>query len=250
MATSITIGNQKGGVAKSTTAVTLGYGLAAEGNSVLLIDLDPQGNLANLLGMRQESCVFDWLINGTKPDNLIRDTGRDRLYLMPGDKRTASASTLLAAESYQVTFLEGLLQPLRKTCDVIIMDTAPSTSLLQGAAVKAGDLLIIPSACDFLSIGGVAKLFDTIREIQAKVDYKGRLVGVLPTFYDGTKESRAILSEMCEKFGKDNVLSPIHRAAVLRECSAYGKTIYEFDLTSRAAEEYNELVTRVLKLLK
>jgi chromosome partitioning protein len=149
-----------------------------------------------------------------------------------------------------MTYLGTALKPVMDRYDFLLFDTSPSVGFLQGAALWVSDYLIIPSAVDFLSLEGVSKVTDTLTEIRASIGWTGKLAGIQPTFYDATKESKTILADMGEKFGKETILAPIHRAVVLRECAAYGQTIFELDQNSRAAAEYSGLVNHVLKVAR
>jgi chromosome partitioning protein len=111
----IAIANQKGGVGKTTTAVTLAHGLARAGKDTLLIDFDPQGQCATGLGMRQERGVFNWLINGDQLKDILRPTGRAGMWLLSGNKDTAAAQILLSAQNKPVNFVQRQLQPILRT---------------------------------------------------------------------------------------------------------------------------------------
>lgn len=243
----IAIASQKGGVAKTTSAVNLGAGLARVGRRVLLLDLDPQGQCASSLGRDHESGVFNWLIAGYPLADVVRTTGRDGLSLIPGDRRTAVAQIVLNAERRTLQAIRERLPALQRTSlDYLVIDTAPSLGGLQEAALLAADLVIIPTACDFLAAEGALHTFDTLRTLRDHDGWKGRVLGVLPTFYDETtKESRAMLAELRDTFGQKQVLTPIHRATVVRECGASGVSIWERAPSSRTAEEYRALVERV-----
>jgi chromosome partitioning protein len=241
----ITIANQKGGVGKTTTAVTLGHGLALKNYTTLVVDLDPQGQCASHLGLDQADGVFDLLVNGPPLRDVLRTTGRPDLWLLPGSKRTKTAETLMAIEHQGVNTLGEILgeQVNGERLHYLVLDTAPSAGGLQENALFACDLLVVPSAVDHLSLEGVAEVLKTLEML-------GRpsppLVRILPTFYDEvTKESKTNLTRLQAAFGQ-GVLHPIHRAAVLRECPALGLTIFEHDCESRAAEEYGRLVWGVL----
>lgn len=242
----VTVANQKGGVGKTTTAVTLAHGLALQGYNVLLVDLDPQGQCASHLGLAGEPGVFNLLVNGPPLRDVVRTTGRENFWLLPGDKRSKTAETLLALERRGVDLLSGLLRE-RINGDrlhYVVLDTAPSAGGLQENGLYAADLLLIPSAVDHLSLEGVAEVLKTLRALGRPSPPP---TWVLPTFYDQvTRESRINLERLRTAFG-DLVLEPIHRATVLRECPALGRTIFEHGPETRAAEEYARLVWKVRK---
>lgn len=245
----ITLVNQKGGVAKSTTATTLAHGLAIAGKKTLLVDLDGQGQSSTLLGLEQEPGVFDLLMADKRPDQVIRATGRDNLFIIPGNKYTLRAQILIAVEKLGMDFLQSRLKGV--DYDYLIFDTPPSASDLTDQALYMSDFFIIPSATDFLSSEGVFKMIERIKDLESKnPGWRSKLLAVIPTFYDGvSKESQANIDELKKHFG-DKVQEAIHRATILRECPAFGKTIFEYGKSSRAAEEYQRLVDFVLEATK
>jgi chromosome partitioning protein len=242
----ITIANQKGGVGKTTTAVTLAHGLAIQGRETLLLDLDPQGQCASALGLAHESGAFNLLAAGQTLADVTRTTGRPRLALIPGDKRTATAQIVLNAEGFDLAVVKNLLHPaLRNGLDLVVVDTAPSVGGLQEAALFAADLVVIPTAADYLATEGVVRILETIAALVRR-GWSGVVFGVLPTFYDDvTRESQATLADLKNTVGEGLVLAPVHRATLLRECASEGKTIWEVDPRSRPAQEYADLVWRL-----
>lgn len=243
----IAIANQKGGVGKTTTAVHLAHGLALAGKQVLLIDLDPQGQCATALGLKQESGVFSLLVTDSPVKELVR-TARPDLWLLPGDKRTGTAQRVVLAEGKRISYLAEIIRPFsRNGLDYILFDTAPSVGGLQEMALWASDLVVVPCATDFLAAEGVGKIIETMDVLVQDHRWSGNLFGVVPTFFDRvTNESAATLNDLKQKFG-DSVLKPIRRATILRECAANGKTVFEMDSKCQAAKEYAALVHALLK---
>jgi len=248
----ISVINSKGGVAKSTTAVCLAHGLALRDKRTLLMDLDPQGAVASLLGMNQEQCVFDLLVSkpsDLKTEQAIRASGRKNLYIIPGNRRTATAQAVLTADKEPLTYLRDRVKDIAADYDFMIIDTAPGLGDLLYMALRMSDYYLTPSACDFLSSEGIFRIQDIIKAIKEREDYAPRWLGILPTYYDHTKESAATIEDLRKHFDKQ-ILQPIHRATILREAAAAGLTIFEQDRKSRAAEEYNQLIDYVLQEVK
>ena len=250
----ICIANQKGGVGKTTTAVSLAHSLVLKGKRVLLIDLDPQGQSATAFGRSPEPGVFYLLTMGMSQqetnfvNSWVRFSGREGLHILPGDQQTMAAQTVLNAQDSPVSAIRQTVSRFFKDGpNYIIFDTAPSVGGIQERAVWASDLVIVPTATEFLSADGVSKVLRMMSILQEKKNWRGNLLGILPTFYDEqTRESKATMDDLRSRFDA-SLLPPIHRATLLRECAAEGQTIFEVDPLCRAAKEYQALTQLVMK---
>jgi len=214
---------------------------------VLLVDLDPQGQVASALGREHESGVFSWLVAGFTLADVVRSTGRDNLSFVPGNKRTSVAQVMLNFEGKTLKVMKKRLPEIDGAgFQAVIFDTAPQVGGLQEAALLASSQVIIPTATDYLSSEGVLKTLGTLAILREEHGWKGDVLGLLPTFFDSvTREATATLESLHRAFGDKLVLSPIHRATILRECASEGMTIWEKAPKSRAAEEYAELIWKV-----
>ena len=242
----IAIANQKGGVGKTTTAVTIGHALAYKGYSVLLLDLDSQGHCSTYLGLRPQPQVYELLAMARPAEACITPTGRADLFLISGNEKTAEAKMILAGRAFREEAVRDALVPLHNTYDYILIDTPPSLDLLHQAALVAATHVLIPTATEFLAIHGVGRIIDSIENYN-KRGYQAKILGIVPTFYDErTLESQQALEEIRRVFG-GLVYPLVHRATVLREAPGYAKTIWEYAPKERAAEEYGQIVGRLLK---
>jgi chromosome partitioning protein len=248
MTVTITIANQKGGVGKTTTAVSLAHGLVMQGKKVLLIDLDPQGQCATILGLKPEPGAFNLLVAEMPMSKVIRATDRKDLLIILGDRKTATAQTVLNVQRAPISYTRSKIVPqaIRDGIDYVVLDTSPSVGELQEQALWAADGVLVPCAVDYLASDGVFNIAVTLKRLHDELDWKGHILGIIPTFYDSvTRESKATLQDLQKRFGS-LMLPAIHRATVLRECAVEGKTIFELAPDSRAAGQYLDLVQYVL----
>lgn len=242
---------------KTTTAVSLAHGCARKGLRVLLVDLDPQGNCATVLGLRPEPGVFYLLTMGQAEHETafvtqyVRQTGRENLALIAGDQTTMAAQTVLNASNKPISAVRECLGRFGRRgggADLIILDTAPSAGGIQERAAWAADLVIVPTATEYLPMEGVRRVIEMLTALSQEKGWKGHLAGVAPCFYDDqTRESQSALCELREQFA-EVCWPPVHRATVLRECAAEGKTIWEKAPESRSAQEYAQWVRLLTRL--
>ena len=222
--------NQKGGVGKTTTAVTLAHGLALSGLRVLLVDLDAQGNVADALGLEKHGDLYRLLFDGS--GSVAQRSGRDGLDVILGDKSTVEAKQRLTGMNFREMALRAALDQVRGY-DVCVLDVAPGVDVLQVAALVACDKFLIPVALDHLAVVGAADALASAVGL-AKYTHCGTLAGVLPTFWERqTREGQVQLETLVEQFG-NLVWPPVPRDTKAREAAAEGLTLWEYAPYCRA----------------
>lgn len=229
------IANQKGGTAKTTTAVTLGHRLALDGLRVLLIDTDVQGHVAKALGLDKAPGIrslVDRAQFGDAP--LLIVEARPGMDVIPSDKTTEAAKRVLAAMNFRERVLADALDSLAGRYDVAVIDCAPSVDVLHVAALVAADWLVVPSKLDYLAVDGVNEVLTSVVEIGQRSPNAPQLLGILPTFFDRqTNETVTQLRTLVKTFGR-LVLPPIPVDTKLREAPAYGQSIWEYAPRTRS----------------
>lgn len=251
----IAFANQKGGVGKTTCAVTLAAGLARMKMRVLLIDLDPQGHTALSLGFSKSSGLYKFLSLEEPLDTLVLHA-RPNLDLLAGDKFSEKVKRQIALMDFRQTILSDHLTGLNY--DVVFLDMAPSLDLLHINGLMASDWVIIPTRLDMLSIDGVKEILLTMAELsQSGKCYRG--YSILPTFFERTtKETLVQFRELVIAFG-EHVWPPIPQDASVRAASAQGKTLWEASHSSPALTGFkngrqfqggfNQVLERLLEVL-
>lgn len=229
----LAIVNQKGGVGKTTTAVTLAHGLAIEGHRVLIVDLDSQGQVASCLGLPKLPGLYHLLAKGAGAQ-AVTDTGRPRLRAVLSDKNTVSAQQEVSAQRFREHALDRALASIKDDYDTIILDTAPGADLLQINALLACTHLMIPVKLDHLSVQGASDTLATVSSLEKLGALKARFLGVLPTYWEQTTtHTQDQLKVLVKQFG-NLVWPPIPADTKVREASAEGLTLWEYAPVCRA----------------
>lgn len=240
----IAIGNQKGGVGKTTTAINLSAALTRLGQRVLLIDLDPQANTTSGIGLDADSdaSLYPVLLGQADIREKIQVSRIERLSVIPSAMDLAGVEIELARSDDHLTRLRVLLQGLKPNdlFEYCILDTPPSLGVLMTSALAAADEVIIPLQCEWFGLEGLAKIvhvLEQIRESGANPDLK--LEGIVMTMFDSrTNLARQVVEEVSQYFPEQMYKTFIPRSIKLGEAPSHGRTIFEHDANGLAAQAY------------
>ncbi len=251
MGITIAIANQKGGVAKTTTAVNLSACLSYYKKNVLLIDLDPQGNASSGLGidkLRLDRCIYDVLVNNVPASKVILQTERQGLSIIPAKVALAGAELELVAAISREMRLKNALEEIRNDFDYIIIDCPPSLGLLTLNSLTAADRFLVPIQCEYYALEGLTQLLNTIKLVQKNLNPKLTMEGILMTMYDNRINlANQVVEDVRGKFGDKVFETLIPRNVRLSEAPSYGKSIIDYDPRSKGAETYLSLAKEVIK---
>jgi chromosome partitioning protein len=243
----IAFANQKGGVAKTTTTLNLGVALKEMGHRVLLIDLDPQGNLTMSQGMNPdaiERSMFDVLVHRVPISDVIHSVEVD---IAVASIDLAGAELALSALIGRERALEKALTEVRDRYDFILLDTPPSLGLLTINAFVAADSVIVPVQCEYLSLRGLVQLENTLAMVRENLNPGVRVEGIVPTMYDGrTLHAREAIEILEEHFGDLVYGTRIRKTVRYAEAPVKGSSVLRYDPTGPAAQAYRDLAKEVL----
>jgi chromosome partitioning protein len=247
----VAVANQKGGVGKTTTAINLATSIALSGRQVLLVDVDPQGNLTSGIGSKGERAeagtVYEALLTDAAPAGFLLQTRVENLSLMPADRNLTGAEIEMVSLPDRERRLRRVLEPLRERFDFIFIDCPPSLGLLTLNALVAADAVLIPLHCEYFALEGLADLVSTIRRVRGALNPALDLEGVLLTMYDDRTNLGQLVARDVREFFKDKVFNTIiPRNVRLGEAPSHGIPAVLYDGKSRGAAAYVALAKEML----
>jgi chromosome partitioning protein len=248
MARIITLANQKGGVAKTSSAINLGAALAERQQRVLLVDLDPQSSLTAAMGINPaalQASIYTVIVARQPIREIIQPS--ERMHIAPATIDLAAAEAHLINEVGREHILGDALADVADDYDFILVDCPPSLGQLTINGLSCADEVLVPITCHYLALRGLEQLMDSIEKVQRRTNRRLRLLGILPTMVEGrTVHEQEVLNELHARF-PNQVFSPVRKSIRFPESTVAGKSILEYDPTHPGAEAYRALAQEVLR---
>ena len=251
MAKIISIANQKGGVGKTTTAVNLATALAACDKSVLLIDLDPQGNASTGFGIDnidRNTHIYHMLIDQISIKEAIKSSIVPKLFLIPADTDLAAAEVELRNRKNREFILYKVLRPIKDSYDFIIIDCPPSLGLLTVNAFSASHSVLVPLQCEFYALEGLAQLLRSIELVKKNLNPSLTIQGIVLTMFDSRNNlSEMVVNDVRKHFGKQVYQTIIPRNVRISEAPSFGQPVLMYDINCSGSKAYTSLAAELLQ---
>ena len=250
MAKILAFANQKGGVGKTTTAIHLAAAVAERHYRVLLVDMDPQGNLASGLGIRKtdvKNTVYHALIGKCAPEDAIVPTNVEKLSLMPSHLSLVGVEAELSGTEGRTSRLSSVLSALSERFDYIFIDCPPSLSLLTVNALVAANAVLVPMTCDFYALEGLSQLTISLKKVRSLYNPSLDLVGILLTMHQSRLTlTQEVVTELKKRYSEKLFKTAISRSVRLAEAPGFGSTVFVSAPASKSAKEYRAVAKELM----
>ena len=247
----ISIANQKGGVGKTTTAVNLATAIAACDKSVLLIDLDPQGNASTGFGIDnidRNTHIYHLLINQISIEDAIKSSIVPKLFVIPSNTDLAAAEVELRNRKNREFILDMLLRPITDSYDFVIIDCPPSLGLLTVNAFSASHSVLVPLQCEFYALEGLAQLLRSIEMVKKNLNPSLTIQGIVLTMFDSRNNlSEMVVNDVRKHFGKQVYQTIIPRNVRISEAPSFGQPVLMYDINCSGSKAYTSLAAELLQ---
>jgi chromosome partitioning protein len=251
----LAIANQKGGVGKTTTAINLGTALAAIGEQVLIVDLDPQGNASTGLGIdnrNRDRSTYDVLIGEATLRDTILATAVPKLSIAPSTLDLSGLELEISRERDRAYRLRNSLSSLNRTGDdifsYVLVDCPPSLNLLTVNAMAAAHAVLVPLQCEFFALEGLSQLLKTVEQVKQALNPSLEIHGIVLTMYDARNNlSNQVVADVRQHMGDKVYDTVIPRNVRISEAPSYGKPVLVYDLKCVGSEAYMKLATEIIR---